>query len=404
MNRLRNLTSIIVIALMAFGAGYLIAQSPDGASVQAQNETTADLFAPVIEVYEQVNQRYVDPLDSDSLIRGAIDGMLASIGDENTNYMSEDEYSRWEESLSGEFEGIGATVRKDEDSGALVIVSPLTNSPAQNAGIRAGDQIIEVNGEDITTLSQTEIINRVRGPAGTPVRLGILRGEGDDAEKLEFTVIRDRIVLPDVEYRMLDNNVGYIRMHQFSQRTTANLQNALRELNAENLDGLVLDLRNNPGGYLDTSLQVISQFVSEGPILIEQLPGGREQVFEASGGALAPTVPLAVLVDQGSASASELVAGALRDRERAVIIGQATFGKNTVQTVNPLRMGGALRVTIARWVTPNGNSSSPEGLTPDVVIELDLESDPEFDNQMQAAIRALKGILRQQLSVPTGAI
>jgi carboxyl-terminal processing protease len=162
----------------------------------------------------------------------------------------------------------------------------------------------------------------------------------------------------------------------------------------------VLDLRNNPGGYLETALQVLSLFVSEGPILIEQLPGDEERVFEAYGGAVAPSVPMAILVDEGSASASELVAGGLRDLGRAVIVGMPTFGKNTVQTIQPLSEGGALRVTVARWVTPDGNSSQPDGFIPDVQVEFDPDSDPDFDNQLEAAIRALKGMKRQQLHNP----
>jgi len=193
-----------------------------------------------------------------------------------------------------------------------------------------------------------------------------------------------------------------VRLYGFTDDTVNKLHDALIEMDAENLSGLVLDLRNNPGGFLETSLQVISQFIDEGPILIEQLPGDQERVFEATGNAAAPTVPLAVLVDGGSASASELVAGALKDRERAVIVGVPTFGKATVQTINPVSTGGAVRVTIARWVTPDGESVDPDGLVPDVEIEYDPDSDPEMDNQLSAAIRALKGMQREQILLPVG--
>ena len=398
MVKARSIASVVLVVTLAFGVGFFVGQQPDSAPVSAQTGSDEELFDPFFEVYELLNQRYIDPLDQDELLSGAINGMIESIGDNDTNFMTEEEYDRWNQSLSGEFEGIGATVRQDEETGALIIVAPLDDSPAEGAGILPGDMIVEVGGENITDLSQTEIINRVRGPAGSIVRLGIQR-EGED-ELIEITVIRDRIELPDIEFRMLENNVGYVRLFQFSNDTGANLQEALQELEAENLSGLVLDLRNNPGGFLETSLQVISQFIEEGPILIEQLPGEQERVFEANGNASAPTVPLAVLVDGGSASASELVAGALRDLERAVIVGMPTFGKNTVQTIHPISSGGALRVTIARWVTPDGISVHDGGLAPDVEVEYDPESDPELDNQLSAAIRALKGMQREQLSLP----
>jgi carboxyl-terminal processing protease len=398
MVKARSIASIVLVVTLAFGVGYFVGQQPESAPVSAQTDSTEELFEPFFEVYDLLNQRYIDPLDQDGLMVGAINGMIESIGDDDTNFMSEEDYERWNQSLSGEFEGIGATVRQDEETGALTIVAPLDGSPAEGAGILPGDMIVEVGGENITDLSQTEIINRVRGPAGSIVRLGIQR-EGED-ELIEITVIRDRIELPDIEFRMLENNIGYVRLFQFSNDTGSNLQEALQELEAENLDGLVLDLRNNPGGFLETSLQVISQFIEEGPILIEQLPGEQERVFEANGNAIAPTVPLAVLVDGGSASASELVAGSLRDLERAVIVGMPTFGKNTVQTIHPISSGGALRVTIARWVTPDGVSVEEGGLAPDVEIEYDPESDPEMDNQLSAAIRALKGMQREQLSTP----
>lgn len=400
MVNVRNLTSLMLVVMFAFGAGYFVGQQPDTAPVSAQTDGSDQGFETFFEVYDLLNQRYIDPLDQDALEVGAINGMIESIGDNDTNYMNADEYERWNQSLSGEFEGIGATVRQDEETGGLIIIAPLEGSPAEGAGILAGDMIVEVGGEDITGLTQSEIISRVRGPAGSIVRLGLVR-EGED-DLVEITVIRDRIELPDIEFRLLDNNVGYVRLFQFSNDTGMNLQNALEELGAENLNGLVLDLRNNPGGFLETSLQVISQFVEEGPILIEQLPGEQERVFEANGGAIAPTVPLAVLVDAGSASASELVAGSLRDLERAVIVGTATFGKNTVQTIHPVSSGGALRVTIARWVTPDGVSVHGEGLAPDVEVEFDPDSDAEIDNQLSAAIRALKGMQREQLSAPIG--
>lgn len=384
-----------ILALsLAFGAGYFASLNP---SATAQNEDTEVLFQPFWEAYDIVLQRYVDPVDEEALMEGALRGMLDSLGDDNTNYLNPDEYAAYNQSLSGEFEGIGATVRQDEDSGALTIVQPLPESPAEAAGLLPGDQIVTVGGEDITDLSQSEIINRVRGPAGSIVVLGIQR-EGEE-EVLEFTIVRDRIELPTLEFELLEGNIGYVRLYDFGDRAPTEMIAALTELDADNLNGLVLDLRGNPGGFLSTSLQVLSLFVEDGPILIEQLPGGEEQVFEATGEALATTVPMAVIVDAGSASASELVAGGLRDRERAVIVGTPTFGKNTIQNLTPLSNGGAARVTFARWLTPDGNDTGEEGLLPDVELEFDPEA--ENDNQLEAAIRALKGMQREQLEAPS---
>jgi len=396
LNRLQRI-AVLLVVVVAFGAGYGLAQVRQNPTATAQNQDASQTFADLFEAYEVLSSSYIDPLEDDVLVLGAIDGMMEAVGDPNTNYLTPEEYQRWNESLSGTFEGIGATVDKDETTGGMLIISPLPGSPAEEAGILPGDIIMEVGGEDITGFELSEIITRVRGPAGSVVRLGILRA--GESELIEFTIVRARIELPDVEFRLLDGNIGYVRLFQFSENTVSKLRDALEEMDAENLNGLILDLRNNPGGYLDTSLGVISQFIAEGPILIEQLPGNEERIFEADGSAIAPTVPMAVLVDSGSASASELVAGSLRDLERAVLVGTTTFGKNTVQTINPVSNGGAVRVTIARWVTPDGVSSAPDGLTPDVEVELDPESDPELDNQLLAAIRALKAMSREQLDL-----
>ncbi|MBZ0306736.1 MAG: S41 family peptidase [Anaerolineae bacterium] len=395
MARLRTLMSLVLLVAVAFGAGFLSANRSASPKAEAQSPEAEEAFRPFWEAYDIVKSQFVDPVDDETLMVGALEGMLEALEDENTNYLEPAELSAWNESLNGEFEGIGATVRQDEETGGLIIVGPLPGSPAEEAGILPGDMIVEVGGKDITDLSQAEIINQVRGPAGTAVRLGILRdGEPD---MIEITVIRERIVLPIVESQILDNNVGYIRLSQFTLESATELRDALIEMDANNLSGLVLDLRDNPGGYLDSSLEIIRLFVDEGVILIEQLPGEEERVFEANSTAVAPDVPLAVLVNAGSASASELVAGSFRDLDRAVIVGVTTFGKGTVQIINPLSNGGAVRVSIARWVTPDGNSVDETGLEPDVMIELDLEAPEGQDNQLEAAIRALKGIKREQL-------
>ncbi|NJL93343.1 MAG: S41 family peptidase [Anaerolineae bacterium] len=401
MQRIKQSLSLAVLVALVFAAGVFVGRQPQSQPAAAQTEEDAVIFQPFWEAYALLQERYVDPLDQEALMIGALSGMVESIGDPHMEYMTPEVYSRWNENLSNQFQGIGATVDQDENTGELIIVRPLDNSPALGAGLRRDDRVRTVNGEDITGLTLTEIVNLVRGPAGTPVTLGVVRTNDAGEETVEeITIIRDIITLPALDYRMLDNNIGYIQLYDFSFEANNALTDALLELDANNLDGLVLDLRGNGGGFLDVALNVLSMFVEDGPILIEEFPNDQELVENARGGAVAPDVPLVVLVDQASASASELVAGTLRDRERAVVVGMPTFGKNVVQSVQELSNGGAVRISIARWLTPERISVQPDGLMPDVMVEYDETSDPEFDNQLEAAVRALKGLSRGQAQAP----
>jgi carboxyl-terminal processing protease len=301
--------------------------------------------------------------------------------------------------MSGAYEGIGATVRQDETTGGLELVSIMDQSPAAEAGLLQGDQIVEVDGEDITPLSQNEIIARVRGPAGTVVHLGIQRP--GEKRLLYYDVTRARIAIPSVVSRVLEGNIGYVRLMQFEAGSSEDLRDALTEMDANHLKGLILDVRGNPGGYLTTSIEVASAFIPEGPIVIEHGPN-RENTYTATGDAVAPDVPLVVLVDQGSASASELISGALQDRGRATIVGMPTFGKGSVQTWRELSNGGGVRITISRWYTPDGRSVSDHGIDPDVVIAFKPnELNPAADNQLDAALRILNGEKVESEPLPT---
>jgi carboxyl-terminal processing protease len=296
------------------------------------------------------------------------------------------------ESMTGEYEGIGATVRQDETTGGLELVTIMDASPAEAAGLFPGDQIVEVEGANITHLTQSEIISLVRGPAGTTVRLGIARPEVADV--LQFDVLRQKIFVPSVISRLLPGNIGYVRLSQFESDTARDMRGALEALHANDLKGLVLDLRGNPGGYLTTSIDVASAYLSDGAVLIERSPS-REQVHEVLGDAIAPDVPMVVLVDQGSASASELIAGALQDHHRATVVGMTTFGKGSVQTWRQLSNGGGIRITISRWYTPDGHSVSEVGIKPDVIVPFEPEAaaGEESDNQLRAALDVLNGAL-----------
>ncbi len=359
-------------------------------------------LAPLWQAWQDIHR--VKPLvDDDLLLDGALYGLMAAVGDPHTDYMNPETYARVSEGMSGEYEGIGATVRTSEQYGGLELVTIMDGSPAQAAGLQPGDVIVEVDGEDVTGLSQNEIISRVRGPANTTVRLGIRRAGVD--EILHFDVTRQRIHVPSVVSRLLENSIGYLRLNSFEDDTTAEMVAALQAMNANALPGLILDMRGNPGGYLTTAIQVASAFLREGNILIERTPD-RSTEYPRIGEPVAPDVPMVVLVDQGSASASELVAGALQDHHRATVVGMPTFGKGSVQRWYRLSNGGGIRITVSRWYTPNGRSVSERGIQPDVQVPYEPDpADNTADNQLEVALQVLQGTyaVSEQARNPTPA-
>lgn len=391
---LKRSISLLALVAITFSVGYIVGHQPQEnppTVVAQQPDPNDELFLPYFEAWELLHTYYVDPLDNDQLLEDSIQGLMTSVGDPNMDYIPADRYQQVLESLNASFEGIGATVRKDEVTGGLEIVRPLPNSPALAAGLLSGDIVITVDGEDITALEQDVIISKVRGPADTQVVLGVQRG--DNEALIEFTITRARISLPTTAFEILDGNIGYIQLFSFSRESANEVTNALREMDAENLNGLILDLRGNSGGYLDISLRILSEFISDGVILIEKTGEGDEFHY-ADGAVSAPNVPMVVLVDEGSASASEIVAGAFQDRERATVIGTTTFGKGTVQTWRSLSNGGGIRITIARWYTPDERTIDLEGITPDIEVEFppldpDETYSQENDPQLQAALEFL---------------
>jgi carboxyl-terminal processing protease len=351
--------------------------------------STDDLFAPFWQAWDIVHQEFVDPVQDVDLMRGAISGMMDALGDPHSSYMDPDEYEQASLSLSGEYEGIGAWV--DTNTEYLTIISPMPDSPAEKAGLKPGDEIIAIDGQDMTGVDGNQVIQYVLGPAGTTVHLTVRR-QGEP-QLLEFDVVRQAITVPSVESDMLEGGIGYVRVYTFGDTTSEDLHRQLEALLAQNPDGLILDLRNNGGGYLDTSVQVASEFISDGPILSERFGDGSEHVYTAQDGGLATDIPLVVLVNEGTASASEIVAGAIQDTQRGTLVGTTTFGKGSVQNWIPLEGdGGAIRVTIARWFTPNGRQISGEGLEPDVSVDLtNQEVESGQDPQLDKAIEVLQG-------------
>jgi carboxyl-terminal processing protease len=347
------------------------------------------LFVPFWEAWDTLHRQYVDqPLNDSLLLQGAIRGMLSSIGDPHTSYMDPIEFQQANAPLEGEYEGIGAYV--DTTGEFLTIISPMPDSPAEKAGLKPGDKVVKIDGEDMTGIDPNLVLRKILGPAGTDVELTIERKEVED---FVVQIIRSKILLPSIESKMLDNNIAYINLSSFASDTGPKLREDLKTLLANNPKGLVLDMRNDGGGYLDTAVQVVSEFLKEGTVLIEQYGDKSEQKYPVQSGGMATEIPIVVLVNGGTASAAEITAGAIQDYKRGVLIGEKTYGKGSVQQWSTLaNEAGAIRVTIARWLTPNGRQINGVGLTPDIEIKL---TEDDFKNKKDPQLdRAIEYILQ----------
>ncbi|MFZ5917533.1 MAG: S41 family peptidase [Chloroflexota bacterium] len=360
--------------------------TPTVSASPAEDETEAfNLFWEVWHILEQ--EFYGDLPDENGMTYGAIQGVLDTLDDPNTAFFDPEIAEIMREDMSGNFEGIGAHVRLRED-GRLVIVAPIEGQPAEIAGLRRGDIILQADDVSLEGMTIWEAISYIRGPAGTVVRLTVLR-EGAP-EPFVVEIERANIPMPTIETETLEGNLAYIQLYEFNSSANARLAEALKEALARESAGIILDLRNNPGGFLDEAVAVASQFISEGVVLVERFSDGSEQTYEATGNGLAFDVPLVLLVNAGSASASEIVAGAIQDTGRGVLIGETTFGKGSVQLVHRLRDGSELRVTVARWFTPNGRLIHEQGLEPDIAVELTVEDmDAGLDPQLDRAVEYL---------------
>jgi len=333
------------------------------------------------------NEFYQRPIDSKELTYGAIRGALSTLEDKNTAFITPEHMAIIREDLTGTFEGIGALVEMNED-GYLVIVEPLAGRPADLAGLKAGDLVLEVDGVETRGMNLVEAISLIRGPKGTTVHLTIRR-QGV-LEPFEVEIVRQRIELRTLEYHLLKGEIGYIKLNEFNSQAPRQLRAALIDLLAKDPRGLILDLRDDPGGLVTAAIDVGSEFIAEGVIMSER---GKdiEEDFEAQGGGLATEIPLVVLVNRGSASASEIVAGAIQDYGRGILIGERTVGKGSVQVQHQLSDGSGLRITIAHWFTPHGRLIEGEGLIPDVEVHItDEDLASGLDPQLELAIDYLE--------------
>jgi carboxyl-terminal processing protease len=376
---------IVFLAGFVFGHQYTVISAQGNTGMPPEAE---EAFEPFWEVYNLVHDRYLDPVLDETLVDGAINGMMESLDDQFSGYMDPDIFPMMNSDLSGEVEGIGAVVSTIEESGLIQIVTILEGSPAQAAGVLPGDIFLAVDGEDVTGLSQLELVGLVRGPAGTTVHLTMLR----DEEEVEFEIVRDRIIVPNTETNIF-GTIGYVKLNEFTDDARQDLNDAIESLNPEQLTGLILDLRGNPGGLLDSAVEIASAFIPEGDLILTEDFGERFNpvTFQADGTDLELGIPIVVLVDETSASASELVTGAWQDYHVVTVIGEITFGKGTVQTWQELSNGGGVRLTIARWLRPNGQWIHHVGITPDILVEWTPEDyqdfgDPETDPQLSTAL------------------
>ena len=358
--------------------------------------TEAD-FAAFYEAWNIVADQYDGSLPpTDELMESAIAGSLEALGDDYTRYVSPEVAERTRQDMEGAVEGIGAMVQEN-DEGLFEIVRPIDGQPADLAGLQAGDVLIEVDGQSVLEIDFDEVILMVRGPAGTTVNLKIMR-EGEP-EPLAFSIVRARFEVAVVEYEMLPVEmtggaaIGYIHLTEFGATAEEKLLEALAALLPQQPVGLILDLRDNPGGYLDQSVAVADAFLPAGVALFERNIRGLDQTFTTDDGDAAEEIPLVVLVNAGSASASEIVAGAIQDRGRAVLVGETTFGKGSVQQIHTLADGGELRVTVARWYTPDNHTIQDEGITPDIEVETPEDLGGPEDGQL---VRAIEYILSGQ--------
>ena len=343
------------------------------------------------EVLEKVQDEYVDEIDQAEVMDFAINGILQSL-DPYSSYMNPKIFEEMQTETSGEFGGLGIEVSME--GGVVKVISPIDDTPAARVGVKAGDYIVRINGEQVQGKTLMEAVNLMRGPVGSPIEITIRR-KGLKKAKI-FTIIREIIEIKSVISKLIDNEIGYLRLRAFNENSSNQLKGEISKLEKNNnLVGYILDLRNNPGGLLSQAVRISDFFLDDGEIVSTRGRKSREnRKFFAKKGDRIKGKPLIVLINNGSASAAEIVAGALQDQKRAVLLGEATYGKGSVQSIIPLRNKGAIRLTISKYYLPSGKSISEVGVTPDIRVE---EEDEEFsintitDNQLNYAVKLFSG-------------
>lgn len=386
----------IVIAVALFGVGFFVGRNSvapielvtDTVNGETPKSVPAD-FSDFWEVWNIINERYYDAatLESQDKVWGAISGLVNSLEDPYSVFLPPEETEFFNDMIAGSFGGVGMEIGKQD--GGIVVIAPLKGTPAERAGIRAGDFVVKIDGESTLELSVDEAVSRIRGDVGTQVALTISR-DGED-EFLELTVTREEISIPSLDTTLRDDGIFVIALYNFDGQSVQKTYQALKEFVASGSTKMILDLRGNPGGILGASVEIASYFLPEGVVVVsERFEQGREtQEYRSYGYTMVPKdIEMVVLVDKGSASASEILAGALQEHKKATLVGETTFGKGSVQELIPVDRGTSLKITIGKWFTPNGTSISDGGLTPDVEVARTLEDftagkDPQMDKAVE---------------------
>lgn len=393
---------LVVLLLAVFGGGifvgsyYGVRQYVTGENGQVEISKVLDLyghtrsedvsFEQFWNVWNLVKDKYVDqPVSDVDLFYGAISGMVKGLGDPYSTYFPPVEAKEFAKDLAGEFEGIGAEIGLQEEQ--LTIVAPLPESPAEKAGLKAGDKIFAIDGKDTFNMTLEEAVSNIRGEKGTTVVLTVSHDGLSDVE--DVTVTRDTITVPTVTWEKKDNNIAYLRLSYFNETTWDDFDKAVREMTDAKVKGIIFDMRSNPGGFLQTSIDVASEWIDSGVIVSEKFSNGESNEHLSRGIHRLSGIPTVVLVDGGTASGSEIVAGAIQDYGVGTVMGTQTFGKGSVQDFQVLPDGSALKLTIAKWFTPKDRAINGEGITPDVVldemftVEDDTVTDIGFDKAME---------------------
>ncbi|RJO59953.1 S41 family peptidase [candidate division WS5 bacterium] len=394
MKKKKNFIISVFVAFLIFSGGYVLGYErslPTGGFFpQITNkfsEKSVD-FGLFWKAWDTVSDKYDGSLDPQKMLYGAISGMVESTGDPYTVFLDPEEAKTFEEDLAGTFSGIGAEIGIKKDR--LTVIAPLPDSPAEKAGLRAGDLINKINDEDTLGMNVDEAVRKIRGEAGTEVKLTIERNK----EEKEYKIKREKIDVKSVKYS-IENSVLIIKVSRFDENTISLIQEAESEGISKGVKGVILDLRNNPGGLLDSAIDVSSEFVDKGVVVTEkEEKKNRSHSYKASGKGKMTDLekyPLVVLVNEGSASASEIVAGAIRDNGRGQLLGEKTFGKGSVQEIIKLPGGSELKITVAHWYTPKGVNLSKEGLKPDIEVKLtDEDFNNDRDPQLTEAMKLLQ--------------
>ncbi|MBI2054528.1 MAG: S41 family peptidase [Candidatus Sungbacteria bacterium] len=391
--RLMIALAFIVVGASFFlgiGVGYINRPAVEKVAGILNKETAKPAevdFNQFWDVWRRIEERYVDKdkIERGKLIDGAIAGMVKAVGDPYTVYLPPQESKEFQAEIKGSFEGIGAEIgiRKN----ILTIIAPLKNSPAEKSGLKAGDKILKIGDTITADLSVEEAVRLIRGPKGTKVKLTIFRD--NDGEPKEIFVTRDVIVVPNIKTELKPGGVFYIQLSHFSENSSSDFKKAVAEFQRSGSNKLILDLRNNPGGFLTAAVDIASWFLPAGDTVVtEHWSNSKDEVYRSKGYKVLESTPVVVLVNQGSASASEIVAGALRDKRGAKLVGEKTFGKGSVQELQDLAKGASLKITIAKWLTPSGKSINESGLEPDFAVA--ATTTPDIDPVLEKGLGLLR--------------